>query len=183
MNAQRKKIIMTEINYWKQNKLLPEHYCDFLITLYTQGEEDQDVKLSEAILVKEKKNMNIGFFLLTALSIGIGVSMFVFIDHPTLTLSLAGIVLISMLLTTLTKRNIRSGVESLLYILSAFLLLGISLKIWIDYFEGQSILLVVLLTLNCLLWLFAGRLLKIVYFTISGGAGLLIIIGFLFKIL
>ena len=37
MNPQRKRMIISEIKYWKQNKLLPAHYCDFLITLYAKG--------------------------------------------------------------------------------------------------------------------------------------------------
>ena len=39
MNETRKKIILHEIKYWKQSKLLPEQYCDFLLTLYSGGEE------------------------------------------------------------------------------------------------------------------------------------------------
>lgn len=34
------KIILQEIHHWKKNRLLPEHYCDFLITLYTEGSEN-----------------------------------------------------------------------------------------------------------------------------------------------
>jgi hypothetical protein len=34
------QIILQEIQHWKKNKLLPEHYCDFLITLYTEGSEN-----------------------------------------------------------------------------------------------------------------------------------------------
>lgn len=56
MNPQRKRIIISEIKYWKQNKLLPEHYCDFLITLYAQGEDEKEAKVTDAILVKEKRN-------------------------------------------------------------------------------------------------------------------------------
>lgn len=37
---QKTKIILQEIQHWKKNKLLPEHYCDFLITLYTEGSEN-----------------------------------------------------------------------------------------------------------------------------------------------
>ncbi|PKC51915.1 hypothetical protein RhiirA1_482678 [Rhizophagus irregularis] len=38
----RKQIILNEILFWKQNKLLPEHYCDFLMTLYTEGEVEPE---------------------------------------------------------------------------------------------------------------------------------------------
>ena len=40
MNETRKKIIIQEIKYWKKSKLLPEKYCDFLLTLYSGGEEN-----------------------------------------------------------------------------------------------------------------------------------------------
>lgn len=39
MADDRKAIIIKEINYWKEHKLLPRMYCDFLLALYTQGEE------------------------------------------------------------------------------------------------------------------------------------------------
>src|SRR5690625_4344381 len=38
MSAERKRIIIEEINYWKDHKLLPEEQCNFLLALYTQGE-------------------------------------------------------------------------------------------------------------------------------------------------
>lgn len=37
MDQQRKAAIIHEIKYWKDNHLLPEHYCDFLLALYTEG--------------------------------------------------------------------------------------------------------------------------------------------------
>ncbi|WP_100010629.1 hypothetical protein [Lentibacillus sediminis] len=39
MADDRKAIIIKEINYWKEHNLLPRMYCDFLLALYTQGEE------------------------------------------------------------------------------------------------------------------------------------------------
>ena len=58
MSLQRKQIIMNEIAFWKKNKLLPEHYCDFLLTLYAQGEnqgEEQTENASMAVLAKKQK--------------------------------------------------------------------------------------------------------------------------------
>ena len=133
MNVQRKKIIMAEINYWKQNKLLPEHYCDFLITLYTEGDHEQEISATtDSILSKERKKIN---------------NRVIFIQF--------------------------------LYILIAFAVLGMSLKLWTLFFEGQMMLLVGFLIVNCLLWLLAGRLLKLLYFTISGAAGLVLIVVFI----
>jgi hypothetical protein len=133
MNAQRKKIIMTEINYWKQNKLLPEQYCDFLIMLYTEGNREQEISATtDAILSREKK-----------------------------------------------KVNVRAILIQTLYILIAFAILGSSLKLWTLFFDGQSMLLIALLIVNCLLWLLAGRLLKLLHFTISGVAGLVLLVVFI----
>lgn len=38
MNQDRRQIIVKEIDYWRRSKLLPDHYCDFLLNLYA----DQD---------------------------------------------------------------------------------------------------------------------------------------------
>ena len=133
MNAQRKKIIMTEIDYWKQHKLLPEQYCDFLITLYTEGNREQEISATtDAILLREKKKVNVRAFLI-----------------------------------------------QMLYILIAFAILGSSLKLWTLFFDEQLMLLVALLIVNCLVWLLAGRLLNLLYFTISGIAGLVLLVLFI----
>ncbi|WP_226583097.1 hypothetical protein [Halobacillus litoralis] len=39
MEGERTKIIINEIRNWKENRLLPRQYCDFLLALYTQGEK------------------------------------------------------------------------------------------------------------------------------------------------
>ena len=53
-----------------------------------------------------------------------------------------------------------------------------SLKLWVSLFQENTMMLILLLALNCLLWLFAGKYLKLYYFLISGIAGLLVITGF-----
>lgn len=179
MNPQRKRMIISEIKYWKQNKLLPEHYCDFLITLYAQGEDEKEVKATEAVLVKEKKKLRRTIIMLSILAIIVSGCMFAFVQYPGLTLALTAVVSLLFLLLTLRKSTVQLGVAPFLYILASFMLLLMSLKLWSVFFEGHTMLLIGLLILNCALWLFAGRMLKLLYFTISGAAGLLLIIGFL----
>ena len=180
MNQQRKRIIISEIKYWKQNKLLPGHYCDFLITLYAQGEEDkqQTVKVSDSILVKEKKRLNRTLLILSLVALVISGGMFIFTQYPGVTLALAAGLTVIFLLSTFRKKA-NQALVPFLYIIASFLLLAMSLKLWTVFFEGHTMLLLGLLMLNCSLWLFAGRLLKLLYFTISGTVGLLLIIGFL----
>ncbi|MGM8364605.1 hypothetical protein ACLIBG_03880 [Virgibacillus sp. W0181] len=40
--GQRKEVIIKEIKYWKAHNLLPRHYCDFLLALYTKGDYEVD---------------------------------------------------------------------------------------------------------------------------------------------
>ena len=117
--------------------------------------------------------------LLSILAIIVSGGMFVFIQYPGLTLVLTAAVSLSFLLLTLHKSTSQMGVAPFLYILASFMLLLMSLKLWDVFFEGHTMLLIGLLILNCALWLFAGRMLKLQYFSISGAAGLLLITGFL----
>ena len=38
MDQQRKQIIIKEIKFWKENRMLPEQYCDYLLSIYSEGE-------------------------------------------------------------------------------------------------------------------------------------------------
>lgn len=42
MDQEKRKIIVTEIEHWRRSKLLPGQYCDFLLNLYMDEEQDQD---------------------------------------------------------------------------------------------------------------------------------------------
>ncbi len=180
MNERRKKIILSEIEYWKRNNLLPGHYCDFLSTLYTGGEEDvKDLKGQNAsILHKEKRNKRLILSSVIGLSILLAIFMYLINDFSSLLLGVIGIV---VLLGYATFKSVRkSAYLPFIYIAGAFLLLTMSLKLWSLYFSEQPMLLVGLLILNCVMWLFTGRLLKLLYFTLSGAFGLIAIIFFIF---
>lgn len=41
MDDQRRLIIIKEIQSWKENKLLPPQYCDFLLALYSEGDNEK----------------------------------------------------------------------------------------------------------------------------------------------
>lgn len=179
MNERRKTIILSEIKYWKQNNLLPGHYCDFLSTLYAGGEETEakEVKKSASVLHKEKMKKRWLLVSVAMFSLVIAGLMQVMNEDIALYLGAAGVL---VLLTYATVKSIRSSVVMpFTYIASAFLLLIMSLKLWTLFFSEQPMLLIGLLILNCVMWLFAGRFLKLLYFTLSGSIGLVCIIGFL----
>ncbi len=182
MNDHRKKIIISEIKYWKKNKLLPAHYCDFLITLYARGNEmdEEDGKVSTSILSKEKKKKNVLIIICLLLAFVLSVGLFMFEKYPSLLLGFTGIILSALLLYPVFNQSIKkSSALPFIYISSAMILLAMSFKLWTTFFYEVPMLLLGLLILNCVLWLFAGRKLKLLYFTLSGAVGIVFIIGFL----
>jgi hypothetical protein len=44
LEAEKRKIIVYEIEHWRKNKLLPEHLCDFLLNLYLEDPADRPKK-------------------------------------------------------------------------------------------------------------------------------------------
>jgi hypothetical protein len=38
VNQEQKKLILKEIQRWKESRLLPAEYCDFLMNLYAEGD-------------------------------------------------------------------------------------------------------------------------------------------------
>lgn len=180
MNKHRKKIILSEIEYWKRNNLLPAHYCDFLSTLYMGGEEDEKEvsNKSSSILYKEKRNKLLVLSAVIGFSIVIAAFIYFMNDFSALLFGTVGVVL--LLLYASTKSVKKSSYLPFVYIASAFLLLLTSLKLWSLYFLDQPFILIGLLILNCVMWLFTGLFLKLLYFTLSGSFGLIAIIFFIF---
>lgn len=67
MNNSRKQIIVNELLYGKKSRLLPDQYCDYLLALYTEGNQPKETR-------KEKKGMvlqlmNLIFLLLIPISV------------------------------------------------------------------------------------------------------------------
>ncbi|MEI4769518.1 hypothetical protein WAX74_07645 [Psychrobacillus sp. FJAT-51614] len=184
MSLQRKQIILNEIAFWKQNKLLPEHYCDFLTALYAQGENavvEEKEKSSKAVLSKEKGKIRMAYLILGIItSILIG-SLIFMTSLAFIPIILAGVVIVSFLYIAFKLAKNKSVITPILMVCSALLLLGASFKIWDVYFVDYPYVLIGLIIGNCLIWLFSGLLLKLVYFSISGIIGIVFILFYIFK--
>ena len=181
MSLQRKQIIMNEISFWKKNKLLPEHYCDFLLALYAQGEnngDEQTENSSKAVLAKKQKTKVILYTIVGLLTAILLASLFVASTAIFIPIILVAIAILSFLYIAIKLVKNKSVMAPLLFVFSALLLLALSFKVWDIYFGDNPLLLIGLIFGNCLLWLFSGLLMKLVYFSISGILGILLIIGY-----
>ena len=178
MTNQRKQIILNEITFWKQNKLLPEHYCDFLMTLYTEGSYQDDEPAGSAkqsIKGREKRKSRWLFLLIPAVAVALFVLLFT-LDS----IWLAGIPALLLAITSVAgafyyvKKN--ELLAPVLYISGALILFGLSVKLSLAYFPENNTALYSVLIGNSIFWLLSGWGMKLIYFMVSGMLGLLAIV-------
>ncbi|WP_238941738.1 YfhO family protein [Bacillus sp. REN10] len=172
----KQKIIIKEILVWKENHMLPEQYCDYLLSLYSQGEE-----WDESSVQATKGNYFPLKSIFVSLSILI-VSLFVlYFTEMSFPLQTAILVFFVVVLLTLGFYFSKKGLlYPMFYIVSAILLLVYSVELH-DIIKGKvPFSLHLLLFMNCLLWWVAGKKLQLIYFTISAWLGLVVLVIFIF---
>lgn len=173
MDEIRKKIIINEIKSWKQSKMLPEQYCDYLLALYTEGNQPTEQGKSKSKLGK--------YNLLPLILIPVFVFLLYFTELSfDLQIGLSGIILLFG--ATLTVYFFKKGMGfQISLVISALFLLLCSVEMIVHFYPNGNFILYVVLIGNCLLWLYAGKKLKLMYFLLSGyvGMGLLVISMFL----
>ena len=181
MTKQRKQIIVNEIAFWKQHKMLPDHYCDFLTSLYTGGESEQPertIDVKQSILAKERKAIINKYLFFPLLAIGLLVVL-QFVPIVWLSITIGGIVGLIISFYGIRFAMKKHIAAPLLHVSGALLLLWVSVQIATKYFTGSNIALYVVLCVNCAAWIYLGLWQKIIYFTLAGGLGIAVVLGFL----
>jgi len=167
MKENRKQIIINEITYWKKNRLLPEHYCDFLLAIYTEGnglQEEQKIKLQW--LRKE-------LFLLLIIPI---MMVLLYFTELSLILQLVIVIILILLGIYLTAFYKKKGLLfQIPLIVTALSLLFASVKITLTLFPDNIIGLYTVLGFNCFVWLAGGWKFKQLHFTLSGLLGIILL--------
>ncbi|WP_391116090.1 hypothetical protein [Psychrobacillus sp. L3] len=183
MSLQRKQIVLNEIAFWKKNKLLPEHYCDFLMALYAQGEDtgiEEKENSSKAILAKDRKNKTILYTILGVITSILLASLLFMTTVVFLPIIVSGITIVMFLYIAVKLLKNKSVFSPLLMVCSALLLLAVSFKVWEAYFTNYPSVLICLILGNCIIWLLSGLFQKLVYFSISGIIGIMFTLFYLF---
>ena len=172
MDSTRKKVILNEIYFWKQNNMLPEHYCDYLIALYLKGDEDQRPQ------EKQRKKID-GETVFGILMIGI-MSTSIFITHFTELPFMIQSVILSFFVVILICPAIyyRKKEKSplLIYITGAFLFLLYTVEINEILYPNNVVSLYINLLLHCFMWIFIGLWRKIPFFTFAGVGAIIFIL-------
>ncbi len=156
--------------------MLPPHYCDYLLALYTQGTE-----YTEAGRRARVRSIHLTTALLALLLLPVAVCILYFTELSFLlqTVILTSFVGIMLLLAIYFSRQ--KVLAPILFLGAALILLLLSLELNVQAFRNNSYTLYGLLAVNCLLWIFTGIKLKLFYFSISGGLGFLVLFFFWLK--
>lgn len=176
---ERKKIIVDEIKYWKKSHLLPERYCNFLITLYTGGMETGDVKSKQ-----KKVNANqLALLIFTTIGLAIfGLTFLViyFTDFSTL-MQMTSVLFLSAVMFALGKRVKKHDARFVhLYILMTVLMLFLATIHFVGFiFPDQPGAIMWAVIFTCMAWLVIGKKYNLKYLLFSGAIGLLVVIYFL----
>lgn len=181
MSKPRKQIILNEILFWKQNKLLPEHYCDFLATLYAEGEQqetEQEKKAKQAVLAKEKRTNIFVTSLLIIVGIFSVIGMFALSAYTAVSAIIAVGATALLFVRAAVVALKHPSLAVLYHIMAALLIFSITIYISATYFPKNDTLLFLALLFNCALWLGIGIKKNLVYFTLSGALAGMIVIGY-----
>lgn len=181
-NSPRKQIILNEILFWKQHKLLPEHYCDFLMRLYTEGEEiqfDNKINHKKSYMAKQNRKYKItSVFLLLIVAILL-VSLFFVVKFIWIISLVLGFIAVFFMVSSFIFSRKNFFLSAVLQVGAALLILGLSVKVSTAFFPENQLLLCIMLIANCAMWIISGVKLKLIYFTISGSLGILAIISYI----
>ncbi|MBD8069177.1 hypothetical protein [Bacillus sp. PS06] len=169
----RKQIIIKEITDWKQSRLLPEEYCNFLLTLYTEGNQELlNAESGEKKKARKTIIPSIAIFLL--LLISFLVTYFTEINLVLQIVIFSIFIIICVLGAVIFRKN--QLLQHFSYIIGAIIFLFASVHICDRLFIDNQYAMLVTVMLHTILWLCLGIFLKKKYFLISSVLGLLLII-------
>jgi hypothetical protein len=174
MNEKRREIIVKEIQYWKRSRLLPEQYCDYLLALYTEGTAVQHEYRSSSA-TNRSYLFRLSVISITCLLMPITILVIYFTE---LSLVLQTIIFLIFLTICFGVMFLFARERKLLHIplVSGALILFLASVNLSDFYFNEKGISGVVIFFNCLLWLFIGIRLKILYFTVSGIVGFILLL-------
>ncbi|WP_433743198.1 hypothetical protein [Falsibacillus pallidus] len=175
MDLKRKEIIINEIDFWKKNNMLPEHYCDFLLALYSEGKHSANEERSHRAFKKSAWKKAV-FYL--CLLIILAASVFViYFTELSILLQTAILTFFVVLLFVSGIYYIDKGKwRMLIFAAAAVEILLATVDIVTGVFHNDPYWLYSTLFLNCLGWILAGKKLRNISFLVSGILGVIILI-------
>ncbi|ADH99848.1 hypothetical protein [Salisediminibacterium selenitireducens] len=174
---ERQKIIVNEIQKWRDSKLLPETYCDFLMSLYTEGNAP-DEPIERALMPAFKKMVaTIGAIILLLFLL----ILFLYFTQipPGFQIGILAFVMVISAFAAFYYQS-RDRMYTHVYIILAAFMSFILTVVGVDlFFDNSRAILGGSIVVLCTLWIAGGWRLKLPYLWISGISGVVLFIGFL----
>ncbi|MGD6804107.1 hypothetical protein FZC79_09945 [Rossellomorea vietnamensis] len=171
-NNQKTNIIINEILFWKHNKMLPEQYCDYLLALYNQGNEIEDIETGKSRF--SSASLIPSILICTLIPISLFVIYFTELSFVLQTAILTGFV-VSLIFSGIYYSN-KELILPVIYITIALLILLQTVSFADAFYKGDKLITYGLLFFNCLMWLLCGLYRKLLYFTLAGAVGIILLI-------
>jgi hypothetical protein len=171
-NNQKTNIIIHEILFWKQNKMLPEQYCDYLLALYNQGNEVEDIETGKSRFSFASFAPSV--LICTLIPISLFVIYFTELSFVLQTAILTGFV-VSLFFAGIYYSN-KELILPVIYIAIAMIMLLQTVSFADAFFKGDKHITYAILFFNCLMWILCGRFMNLLYFTLGGAVGTILLI-------
>ncbi|MCT2537587.1 hypothetical protein NC661_01405 [Aquibacillus koreensis] len=177
MAEERKSIIIKEINNWKQANLLPSHYCDFLLALYTEGNVEQEQEKKERTLLERLFFICISLsnFLLLPLTL-----LVIYFTEMNFTMQILLVIIFLILTVCYYLYFKKDHMLNDLYASVIMLLIFLVITVYITNYFFSSYTFIIIAG-HCLFWIALGIRKKLIFLTIFGvlGGVMLIIYNFI----
>lgn len=175
MPEDRRDIIVKEIQLWKESKLLPAEYCDFLLALYTQG----DFENAEPTTFRKRIHWQQLFqaLILILLPLSFLVIYFTELDIIMQTGLLSSFVVIGFI-QVWWGRHIQSPLHHIPLIVSLLIALLLSVTVVHQLFDSNRTIFTIV-ALHCLLWGWIGKRFNLPYLLISCVIGIIVMLAFI----
>jgi hypothetical protein len=174
MDDKRKSIIVNEILFWKSNRILPEQYCDYLLALYTEGQDSPEFMQPSY----NKTSRYISYLFLLAIPIFV---VLIYFTELSFTLQIGLNIFFVIIELILVYYFFKKGkLMQIPLISSALLILLLSVEVISNIFPNTPEAQYLTVGFNCLLWLLTGWRFKLIYLLISGVLGIILLVVSLF---
>jgi hypothetical protein len=175
MDAEKKKVVVQEIEQWRRSKLLPEHYCDFLLNLYQEGEAERQASWMGLNTGKIKESNWKIWFLTTAIVVLISFYSLHFNTFPFPMQIASSAVLVLACFVMGARQRVKNPLLSYIFVgIGSSLMLTVGILILTG--NGASSTAVILYTAVCsVIWMVTGILAEMPIFHFCGWVVLMLI--------
>lgn len=122
MDPVKREIILTEIEHWRNSKLLPEHYCDFLKNLYVDEEAGLKPKKNHSVTSISWQSFMRSFLIFGLLSLFLIICLYFTSFHPAMQM-ISSLLIIGIIYTMGIVNRVNKPTIAFVYIGLASLLL------------------------------------------------------------